>query len=412
MRIFYGWFMLAALLVAYTATNGITVNTLPMFFPVLITEFGITQQQITLAPSLLFLLTAVLSLFFGSLVERFGVRMLMVVGSVLFAATYFGFSVITSYGQFLAVYVVFAVAIILTGIMPSVLLITRWFEKYRGIAVGILLMGSSLGAAIFPNVVGPIIRNSGWRSAALVLTGIMAVCVMIPMFVFVRNSPADKNTHPDGLAPIASKDDPSNASAQTDGYTLQDALKMPVFYLLAFVTAVMWFCIVGVTQNQTLFFKDLAMDPGFSTKVLTVFGTSAMIGKLLFGWLSDRFDKRLIMLLATINLTIGSAILRVMDMNPAQLAMIYAVVYGVGFSGAFTMIQVMIAEYFGGKSYPKILGMFTMIDTLAGSAGAIVLGSIRTASGSYVPSFTLMVALGVISVVCVIVMRKPAPKLA
>jgi MFS family permease len=407
MRIFYGWFMLAALLVAYTATNGITVNTLPIFFPVLQAEFGLTAQQITLAPSLFFLLTAVFSAFFGTLVERFGTRLLMILGSFVFIATYIMFAGISAYWQFLGVYLMFAVAIILTGILPSVLLVTRWFVQYRGIALGILLVGSSLGATIFPNIIGPIIRNSGWRTAALVLAGIMAVCVFLPMFFLVRNSPADKNTTPDGL-PVKAI---INAASANSGLTLAESLRMPVFYLLAFVTAVMWFCIVGVTQNQTLFFKDMGMDAAFSIRILTTFGISSITGKLLFGWLSDRFDKRIIMLLATVNLTIGSAILRVMDTDPTRLAIVYAVIYGVGFSGAFTMIQVVIAEYFGGTSYPKILGIFTMIDTLAGSAGAITLGSIRTASGSYIPAFTLMVALGAISVVCVIIMRKPAPQL-
>lgn len=403
MRVFYGWFMLAGLLLAYTATNGITVNTLPVFFPVLQAEFGLTAQQITLAPSLLFLLTAVFSAFFGTLVERFGTRLLMVLGSLVFIATYLLFAGINAYWQFLGVYVLFAVAIILTGIMPSVLLVTRWFIQYRGIAVGILLVGSSLGAAIFPNVVGPIIKNSGWRTAAMVLSGIMAVCVFVPMFFLVRNFPTDKNTTPDGLPVKQSAESASGG----EGLTLAEAFKMPVFYLLAFVTAVMWFCIVGVTQNQTLFFKDIGMDATFSIRILTTFGISAVIGKLLFGWLSDHFDKRMIMLLATINLTIGSAILRIMDTDPSRLALVYAIVYGIGFSGAFTMIQVIIAEYFDGKSYPKILGIFTMIDTLAGSLGAIMLGTIRTYAGSYIPSFTLMVVLGVVAVVCVIIMRKP-----
>ncbi|MCS6807408.1 MAG: MFS transporter [Bacteroidota bacterium] len=418
MRIFYGWIVLAALLIAYTATNGITVNTLPMLFPVLGEEFGINQQQITSAPALLFLLTAVLSTLFGILVEKFDVRNLTITGSLLFVGAYLLLSGMTAYWQFLLVYVLFAVCMILTGIMPSVLLITRWFQKYRGIAIGVLLMGSSLGAAIFPPIVGPIMHSSGWRTAALVLTGIIAICVLIPMLVVVRNYPSDKGTVPDGLYPSSSEYDATGADARTNsatmhtGYNMQEVLSMPVFYLLAFVTAVMWFCIVGVTQNQTLFFKDLAMEASFSTKVLFVFGVCAMIGKLLFGALSDRFDKRSIMLLATLNLTLGSSILRLMENNPAQLAMVYAVIYGIGFSGAFTMIQVMIAEYFGGLSYPKVLGVFTMIDTLAGSAGAFVLGAMRTAMGSYIPAFTMMIVLCCLAVVCVIILRKPEPKQA
>jgi len=170
----------------------------------------------------------------------------------------------------------------------------------------------------------------------------------------------------------------------------------------------MWFCIVGVTQNQTLYFKDLHLDVDVSKNILSVFGASAMVGKLLFGFLSDRFDKKMIMLIATINLTIGSLLLRFLELNPEGLIFPYAVIYGLGFSGAFTMIQVMVAEYYAGASYGKILGIVTMVDTLAGSAGAIGLGSIRTAAGSYIPAFTLMVVLCVIASVVVVALKKPS----
>ncbi len=379
-----------------------------MFYPIFIAEFGFTPQQIQVAPSIMFSFSALFALFFGVIMQRVSARNFMIGGSVVFILAYLALSQIQTYWHFLGIYVLFAFGIVMSGMMPSVLMVTRWFDKYRGLAVGILLMGSSFGAALFSGIVAPLLKNYGWRTTSLVLAGIMTIMVFIPFVILLRNHPSEKNTFADGLPSNKSNE----AASMLEGFTVSDVVKMPVFYLLAFVTAVMWFCIVGVTQNQTIFFKDVGLDAGFSAKVLVTFGISAMVGKLLFGFLSDRFDKRMIMLLATISLAVGSAILRVMDTNPTGLAFIYAVVYGVGFSGAFTMIQVMIAEYFGGKNYPKILGLFTMIDTLAGSAGAIVLGSIRTNTGSYVPSFTLMLGLSLVAIAMVIVMRKPTPKAA
>lgn len=407
--IFYGWFLLAALLVAYTATNGIIVNTMPLFFPILQGEMGLTAQQMTAPSGLLFFLIAISSVASGAMLERYSPKFIMLGGSVVLVAAFVVFGHISSYGQFLGVYVLFALGLTTAGIIASMFLITRWFGRYRGRAVGILLTGSSLGAVIFPQIVGPVIRSSGWRTAALVLSGIMAVTVVVPFVFVLKDRPEDVGTTRDGVRQDTNQ--PSESSTPrisvAEGVTLAQALRTPVFYLLCFVTAVMWFCIVGVTQNQTLYFKDLQLSLDVSKNVLSVFGASAMLGKLLFGFLSDRFDKKMIMLVATVNLTVGSLMLRFLELSPESLIFPYAIIYGLGFSGAFTMIQVMVAEYYAGASYGKILGAVTMVDTLAGSAGAIGLGSIRTATGSYIPAFTLMVVLCVAASVVVVALKKP-----
>jgi MFS family permease len=105
-----------------------------------------------------------------------------------------------------------------------------------------------------------------------------------------------------------------------------------------------------------------------------------VVGKVLFGWLSDRYSKVNIMLLATVNLTVGLVVFRMVDGDSFFSILLYAVVYGVGFSGAFTMIQLMIAELFAGPTYGKILGVFVFIDTLAGAIGIGALGRIRVAT--------------------------------
>jgi len=138
--------------------------------------------------------------------------------------------------------------------------------------------------------------------------------------------------------------------------------------------------------------------------VFSVFFWSVMIGKAVFGYLSDRLDKVHVMLGSIVNLAIGLVVLRTIQADDTVTIFIYAVIYGLGVGGAFAMIQLVIADCFAGKSYGKILGIFTFVDTMAGSIGALVLGSMRVAFGSYVPALNLMIGMCVIAAGCVIVL--------
>jgi MFS family permease len=155
----------------------------------------------------------------------------------------------------------------------------------------------------------------------------------------------------------------------------------------------MWFCISGVIQHQSIYLgSDLSLPGARLAQVFSLFFASSVVGKVLFGWLSDRYSKVNIMLLATVNLTVGLVVFRMVDGDSFFSILLYAVVYGVGFSGAFTMIQLMIAELFAGPTYGKILGVFVFIDTLAGAIGIGALGRIRVATESYIPAINLLSA--------------------
>ncbi len=403
---FFGWFLLAALTLAYTVTNGLVLNSLPIFYPELVREFGWNQSEVTRPAQLLFLAVAILSPLVGSLLDRLSTRVILLNGAVLMTLSLFGFAYIRSLWQMHLIYLLFSLSLVLCGILSSMYLLTRWFVRYRGIAVGIFLLGSSLGGAIFNPLAARFIESMGWRGAAMALAAIAVVTLILPLLVFVRNSPQQLGLQPDGIAaakPLAfSTDVPT---AVPSGPTLAQVLRTPTFYLILVATAAMWFTILAVVQHQALYLKDLGGQlPAGS--VLGLFFACSLIGKVLFGWLSDRFDKKYIMQFATLNMVLGSLLLFFSNRQPQLLVWVYAVVFGVGFSGTFTIIQVLIADYYGGHSYGKILGTYTMIDTLAGVLGIAYLGAVRSSSGSYQPGFLIMVILCTLAAICIPFIRK------
>ncbi|MCS7020052.1 MAG: MFS transporter [Cytophagales bacterium] len=407
-NIFYGWWVLLALVLIYMVTNGILLNTMPLFTPQLLDEFNLDNQQVSRPAQILYLMVAFLAAFVGILLDKYSPKAVMLAGAIILLIGLAGFASAGSFLHIQIAYVLYAFALTLAGIVTSMYLITQWFVKYRGLAVGIFLMGSSFGGALFNKIAGWGIAVVGWRNAAWILLGCAVVGMLLPLVLLVRNKPSDMGLLPDGATTTH-----FSAYAQTNhtGISLAEAVRKPYFYLLLIATATLWFCITGVVNHQVLFIeKDLQQTKEMVTNVTALFFLCSIVGKLLFGWLGDRYNKLFIMLLSIVNLLIGTVLLRYLASLPPAMMYVYAVVYGIAFSGAFTMIQVVVAEVYNGNSYGKILGIFTMVDTLAGSMGIRVLGVMRKDSGSYIDSFNVMIVLCIFACLCVLAlqfMKKP-----
>jgi sugar phosphate permease len=407
-RIFYGWWVLLGLFLVYGTSNGIQTFTLPLFYPELMEEFGWNEAEVTRPAGLFFFVAAVLHPLGGALLDRYSPRMLMLVAYGIGAAALAFFPLVDSFGEMMIVHAFFGLSFGLAGLVANMLVLSRWFVRYRGIAVGVLLMGASFGGAVFPLIVRQSLLDGGWREAGGLLAVMGGLLMMLPLIFLVRDRPQDYGLNPDGAGQNAA---PSTAtesgSGNVHGPSLREAVASPVFFLLTFSTATLWFCIVGVYQHQAIYLgQDLGMDKADLPFVFSVFFWSVMTGKAVFGYLSDRLNKVHVMLGSVVNLAIGLVVLRTIQADSTETIFSYAVIYGLGVGGAFAMIQLVIADCFAGHAYGKILGIFTFVDTMAGSLGALVLGSMRVAFGSYIPALNLMIGLCVIAAGCIIVLAR------
>ena len=405
MKIFHGWWVLLGLFLVYTANNGILLYTLPLFYPALISEFGWDAEQVTRPASLFFILAALLTPLMGVLFDRYSTRLIMLLGIVILIAGLAAYPTVSSLQGLMLVYMVFALGLASCGLVPNMLILTRWFRRYRGLAVGLLLMGSSVGGAVFPLLVRETLATQGWREAAVVVTILGSIMMIGAALLLVRNRPEDMGLTVDGEQSSAAEQ--GAAPAAPAGPTLKQAVTMPTFYILAFVTGALWFCIVGMLQHQSIFIgQDLGVDIASLTLIFSVFFWCAVVGKLLFGWLGDLCNKLFIMLLAVTSLILGMLLLFSASAENLLVLYGYAALCGVGFSGTFSMIQLVLAEYFAGASFGKILALFTMVDSIAGAMGIRYLGQARVAQESYLPAFGILIALCAISALLVIGLMK------
>jgi MFS transporter, OFA family, oxalate/formate antiporter len=402
-RIFFGWWVLFGIFTSYTALVGIQVYTLPLFYPELIREFGWSTEKVTRAATIFFLTGALITPFVSSFFDRFSARAFMIIGGLATIVGLFSYSSLHTLTQMTIIYTIFSLSQVCAGQVPTMLIVTRWFKRYRGIAVGITLMGPDVGGAIFPLVVKHVLSIGTWREALLVLTPISGIMMLLPLIFLIRSRPEDKGLLPDGDLTKAELPEASSQQSPHVGLTLKDALRMPAFYILAFATGSLWFIMNGIVQHQTIFMSsELGLTMDTIPVVVSAVFWFAIIGKLLIGYLSDHFDKIMIMFIVVVALIAGLSILRFSSADNMPGLYCYAAVFGIGYSGTFTMIQLVIAEFYSGQSYGKILGILTMVDVGAGGLAITIIARMQGAYNSYLPVFEMLI--GLTSVVAILVL--------
>jgi MFS transporter, OFA family, oxalate/formate antiporter len=396
----YQWVVLIALFFIYLASNGFGFNTLPLWYPHLTTEFGLAKGQIQLAPTIMLVLVAFMSPIFGNLLDRWNPKTMMLIGGIGLSVLFLGFSKISSFGELKIFYSLYAVFLCFGGILTSLYLINKWFDKNRGLAVGIFLNASSLGAAIFNGWGGGLIKAKGWREAEWTMSLLMVILLIAPWFLLKNKAKEDTQ-----IVGKVGSGDFSRGMFWKDKQFKQ-ILKTPSFYLLLFITGTLWYCINGLLFNKDTFLTDLKYSTVERGQFASLFFMCGLIGKIFFGFLSDRFPKKWIMIFSIANLLLGSWLLKSSFEYPELIKWV-AIVYGFGYSGAFTMIQVLIADFYTGRFYGTILGIFTMVDTLAGSAGIILIGKNRQMTGTYLHAFDMMFILCIVALGITFLIKKP-----
>lgn len=406
MKKYYCWVIVVCLFLMYMASNGIALNTFNLYLPEFAKEFNVDIAKATGLAATMYLFLALPLPFIGRLLEYYSPKVLIMIGAIGTSAALFLMASATSFQTVRLFTIVFPLFLTLVGLLTSMYVINNWFVKYKGIATGMLLMASSVGPAVFAPLVGKWIKTLGWQTAAHYQAYICSALIFIPALL-IFSHPSKIGAYADGIEGTVGRQPKSDK--QERAKIFKGALRSYEFYLLAVVTAALWFCIGGFIQNQRNYQADLKLDVAQSGMLQGVFFSCGLLGKLLFGFLSDRFDVKKIMLVSVLNMLIGCSLLYA-SLHNLSFLIPAAVVFGLGYSGTFTMIQLYIINLFGGAAYGTILGILSFVDTLCASVGVAVLGGMRKADGSYEQAFVLMVALTFISLLATLYINKRAAK--
>jgi nitrate/nitrite transporter NarK len=386
---YYGWVIAFASGFVLLITNGMTLAGLNVFDKPLLDSLnesmggGVTIAGLKTRDAITLAVGGLMAPIAGAAADRFGVRPLMVLGALMLAAGYFLYSTVDSLSQIYWIHLLFATTLATCGLVVNVILISRWFIKDRGLALGIALAGTSLGNGTMPPINAALMGEFGWR-ASFAWSSLLPLLLMPVIFFVIRERPADLDAQQPAGRPG------TGAVSVTDGMSLSAALRTRNFWLLAFIAMFSFFSIIGTQAHLNLYMLGRGfsqMDAGFSYTVLFYLG---LCGKVVNGLLADRLGKKRVFVATLGVMVVGALVLRL-----PQASGIWAglALFGLGWGGLYTLLQLLAADYFGPRHLGKILGAITVLDTLGGGLGPPLIGAIRDGSGSYDQAFLLVTVL-------------------
>jgi sugar phosphate permease len=373
---------------------GFAFYGLPFFYDFFVRELGWTRAQVTSGNAFAKLVIGPLFGFFaGVVVDRFGPRRLMLVGILLAGLAPIGLGGTTTLVAFYAFYLMNALGYVTGGPLPNQVMLSRWFDAGRGRAMGIAYLGIGVGGALVPLLAHALTEAIGWRSALKVL-GVLMIAIAFPLAFFVREPEAEgedggeRGQSTAGTTGTALR----TAASQGDAAGILDVLRQPAFYLLALGSMASIGAVGGTTQNLKLYFAmDRGMAQGAVAELISLVLVGSIAGRLLMGWLADRWPKKRVMLL--VYLIVASTIpLLWAAPSPATLQAA-AVLFGIGLGGDYMIIPLMAAELFGLRRMGRVMGIVLTADGVAEAVVPMAVATLRDRTGSYGPGFALLVSL-------------------
>lgn len=380
-RLFYGWIIVAVATLALVVSNGLSIGGIPVFYKFIREEFvasgAVAADQaesfVAFGASLTFLLSGLISPFAGWLIQKFPLKRLMLIGCLILGGGLVLHATASSVTTVYAARLMMGISLGFVGVLPSVVLVTNWFVRRRGAALGILLTGTSIGGVVIPPLATPLIDRFGWRTAMMMLS-LLIWLILAPAIAFlVRSRPSDMNLMPDA------GEHPTTASeSRTEGLTFSQALRTPLFWIFAAGAALIFYPIFVTSQQLILQTAKIGFTAWQNTFVLSGLFAVSVAGKFLFGYLSDRFSPLRVVLICTSVMFASTFLL--LDLN-STTAVLFLVPFGLGYGGAFVLIQRLVADLFGERDYPKILGAITIGDTLGAVVGGMITGRLADMYG-------------------------------
>ncbi len=377
----YPWAMAMMAMSLLLVTNGLTTTGITAFDSSLLAEFGWSRGELKFRDLLTLVVAGLCAPFAGALIDRFGVRMLMMLGLGVFAVLYFMYGQIASKTHLYAIHVGFGMILVFAGINVAVILASQWFVKHRGTAVGLAVLGSSLGGIVFPPLIINLIEAFGWRNAF----GIVAAVPMGFMLItwWLVRTPTEKGTVPLGFGePNKSASAPSPSDLR-----YREALRTRSFWALAFVAMATFYSVLSVVAHLILYVAPLGFDPKYALGLLFIPG---LISKFLFGWLADILPPKFVFRGNLLIMLIGMVLLITFDKDLIKAAV---VIIGFGWGGAYTLIQLQAINNFGLTDAGKILGTVTLMDAISGGLGIWLTGVLFDKFGTYHVAFYILCGL-------------------
>ena len=429
-KVFYGWWLVAV------SGSVMVVSTTPMFhamglwFVALETHFGWTRTQLSLAFAFTRIEGGILGPIEGYLVDRFGTRRLVFIGMTIMGLGWILFSQIQDVAifgwefpglwMFYLVYIIIALGQGLGSWLPLMTMLNNWFIRHRAKAMGFSNSVSRVGTlAIVPALawaINPDYDRLGWAATAFIL-GVVILIVVFPLARLIRDRPEEYGLLPDGDAPDAPEPEsgsdqsrkPRPKPSEQADFTLTQALKTPAFWLISIGHGFTSMILIAMMAHLAPMMKDQGYDLQTSAFVITGYTAVSMLFQIIGGFVGDRVPKNFALWVFT---WIQASGVFLLTFGPATLPVAYgfALLFGIGFGGRNPLTVSIRGDYFGRRSFGKIMGISQVPMNILLLSAPVFAGLVRDVTGEYTFAFAVLAGFNMMGGVLFLFARRPTPR--
>ena len=407
-RIFYGYWIVVVGFLCLFVYSGVGYYALSVFYKPLEAEFGWGRGEISWAFTIVFAMQGLASPFVGRWVDRYGAKIFIVLGALVTGLGFLWLYFIQDIWAYYAAYAVVGLGNTGISTIPTTKLLSNWFNRRRGFAIGIAATAVGIGGLVIVPLVGAyLIPSFGWRFSFLFLGILTWVLIIIPALWLIKSKPADIGLLPDGAEKPETQEN-TPVPATTDDWSLNAALKTLPLWLIAvgFVTGT--YAHTSIILHQVNFLTDIGFDVVAASAALGAIAFGSGVGKFFFGWLCDHIQAKYTAAMAFSLVAIGVIILTTINAaSPLFVIWLYIIPFGLGVGGWLPNLSMIVSRTFGLASYGAIFGVLTMAMNFGVAFGPTIAGYMYDSMQSYSGVFILMLVLLAIAITSMLLVRLP-----
>jgi len=409
---YYGWLIVAITMLSAFLGAGLNNVSMAVVLKPLSEDQGWPRTLTAGAVTAGALLAGLLAPWVGRLADRIGPRVLVPIGAVLVGGLAALISSASAPWQFYAAYVP-ARALgdtLLSGVVPMTA-VANWFQVKRPRVMGLVFMSVPLGSAGLALLYQQLITHFGWRMAFLALGGLLWTLAVIPAAIFLRRQPEDLGLLPDGAKP-----GPRPAPEQREhaipapveagrSWRLGEALRTPALWLIVVSSTLATVATGGMAFHLVAYYTDLGIPPGVAASALGLLALAGAGGSTLWGLVSERVSPRYVG--TAVALGGAATALLLLQVRTPLLAYVGALLFGLAARGGLVMTQVLLARYYGRRSFGAISGFADPFGKVGLGGGPLLAAAAFDLTGSYRAVFAGFTAAFVLAAILVYCARQP-----
>lgn len=410
-KIFYGWWIVAACFILLFCFGGAGFYSFSIFIKPFEEYFGWTRSQVALAMSIFFLVNGGAQPLLGRFCQTIGSKKVILIGCVTSGVSFILVSLTKSLWYYYFIYAILSLTLSAITFVPVSTLLSVWFERRRGTAIGLAYIGISAGGLIFSPAIGATITRFGLQHT-FVLLGLLMWLLALPVAIFViKDNPAVMGLSPDGdtrmppMKDVPLKTDKSHGSILDQGWPLAHAIKSGQFWWIIITFFLSSLALMGVLQHQVPLISEKGIPYTSATVALGMTSAIGGIGKFGLGRLTESLSFKWVVVICLGMQLIGLLIL--LNLHTMTMVWLYAMIFGFGMGGVIVLQPLAISRYFGLASFGVLLGICQLSHSVGSSLGSFTSGVLYDRFGNYQQALMVYIAVYIIGIAAIFLAGKP-----